>query len=336
MLIFISDLHLTDGTFDYMKDGPDNHIAHDVSHEAFKLFWDQVYRIYQANESEHNIEEIKLVLSDLLGRLMFHVQAENNKELICFCMDIDNVRPSSDRFTWIVTNINRLSDTSLETLKRVLLTGIGELRDETDEIFDFLYERVKGKFKFIHKVLLGIISIFTNKEKFLKKWITKKLSKIEHSIKKKDPKELKDVFEGIQRLMSKLRPKKKKKKEPQDQDFHYYKRAEEESEKGYNFVIFGHSHRYKLIPLALHGERKVFYFNSGTWRRTVQKNLFPLETKEPVFQKWTRMTYVTFFDYEKQENKGHVFDVWHGNLQREEEREQIIVNRSARSCLHYS
>jgi len=475
MIIFISDLHLTDGSFDYKKDDPENHIPHDVSHEAFKLFWDQVHRIYTANKDDCNIKEIKLVLlgdifemrsttkwvefdhnedenpkkiiyrpwkedianpsevckeileeilshnektlrylspkkfdeikednglrelmktlgkdkikveyvsgnhdrlinfydedvlikkyiegelgwsipkviedqgfkfedkefsvladhghkidfidyhandykaapigallSDLLGRLMYHIQNENNKELICFCMDIDNVRPSSDRFKWVVSNINSLSGDSLETLRKVLLTGIQELREDTDEIFDFLYERIRGKFKFLHKLLLGVIGIFTDK----KKWIIKILDKIEQRLGKK--KDLKTVFDYVQRLMSKLMPKKKEKKEEQDQDFHYYKRAEEESKKGYSYVIFGHSHRYKLIPLTVHKGKKVFYFNSGTWKKTVQKNLFPLKTKESVFQKWTRMTYITFFDWKKQENKDHIFDVWHGNLQ---------------------
>jgi len=483
MLIFISDLHLTDGSFDYKKDDPDKHIPHDVSHEAFKLFWDQVHRIYTANKDDCNIKEIKLVLlgdifemrsttkwvkfdhnedenpkmikyrpwkediaspskvckeileeilshnekalrylspkkfdeieednglkeliktlgkdkikveyvsgnhdrlinfydgdvlikeyiegelgwsipkvtedqgfkfedkelsiladhghkidfidyhasdykaapigallSDLLGRLMYHIQNENNKELICFCMDIDNVRPSSDRFKWVVSNINSLSGDSLETLRKVLLTGIQELREDADEIFDFLYERVKGKFKFLHKLLLGIVGIFTDKKKFLKKWIIKILDKIEQSLRKE--KDLKTVFDYVQRLMSKLMPKKKEKKEQQDQDFHYYKRAEEESKKGYSYVVFGHSHRYKLIPLTVHKRKMVFYFNSGTWKKTVQKNLFPLETKEPVFQKWTRMTYITFFNWKKQENRDHIFDVWHGNLQTEEE-----------------
>ena len=480
MIIFISDLHLTDGTYDYMKDDPNNHVPHDISHEAFKLFWDQVYRIYKANKGESKINEIKLVLlgdiveirsttkwvasdyekdgktrklnyrpwkedksgpskickeilegilkynekifrylspkkfdevekdnglrllveelgkdkikieyvsgnhdrlinfydedslvkkyiekelgwtipevdkdrgfkfedkdigiladhghkddfidyykdykkapigallSDLLGRLMYHVQEKENKELIRFCMNIDNVRPSSDRLIWVATNINKLSEDNLEVFREVLLTYISELNQDSDVIFDFLYERLKGKIKFFHKVILGIVGIFTDKKKFLKRWITKILAKIERRLKETERKDLKTIFDGIQRLISKLMPKKKKKKEDQDQDFHYYKRDEKEREEGYNYVVYGHSHRFKLIPLTTQKERKVFYFNTGTWKRTVQKNLLPLKTKEPDFQKWSRMTYVNFFSRKRKENKDHIFDVWHGNLQ---------------------
>lgn len=479
MIIFISDLHLTDGTFDYMKDNPDKHIPHDISSEAFKLFWDQVYRIYKASKSENKIKEIKLILlgdilemrsttkwvasdyeedgtrklkyrpwledknspskvckeildgiqkhnevtfkylspkkfdqvdknnglhllieelgknnikveyvsgnhdrlinfyeknslvkeyvekkfgwiipevsedhgykfedkelgiladhghkvdfldyyhndynkppigallSDLSGRLMYHVQNEKNEKLIRFCMDIDNVRPSSERFNWVVSNINKLEINDLEVLKEVLLKGISELKQDADEIFIFLYERIKVRFKFFHKIILWIISIFINKKRFLKKFIIKKLNKIEKRLNKTEAKDLKTIFDEVQKLISKWM-RKTKKKGQKDQDFHYYVRAEEECKKGFNYIVYGHSHRYKLIPLTTQKNKKIFYFNTGTWKRTVQKNLLSPKAKEPDFQKWTRMTYVSFFNWKSHENKSHIFDVWHGNLQ---------------------
>ena len=57
MVIFISDLHLTDGTFDFGS------MVHDTSAEAFKMFWDDILRIVEANASEgFNIKKIQVVL----------------------------------------------------------------------------------------------------------------------------------------------------------------------------------------------------------------------------------------------------------------------------------
>ena len=67
MIIFISDLHLTDGTFDYTDEAnPDNNIAHDVSSEAFELFWNQIYRIATANEEIGLNRIILVLLGDIL------------------------------------------------------------------------------------------------------------------------------------------------------------------------------------------------------------------------------------------------------------------------------
>ena len=485
MIIFISDLHLTDGTFDY-KEGSQstpNDIRHDISEEAFKLFWDDIYRIVKANEKEIKIKEIKLVLlgdipemrsktkwiesdyepdetrklkyrpwkenkdgpskvckeilkgildhnekafrylsskkidkveennglrrlveefdikinvvyvsgnhdrlinfykddslvkilnekldwtvpsayvgvpqgfkfedrelgiladhghkidpvdfhndylsppigsllSDFLGRLMYHVQKEKNKELICFCMDIDNVRPSADRFTWVRSNLHKLSKESLNKLKEILVTCVGELKEDLDDIFESLYpqfEKAAKGMKFYLKIVLEIVSLFTKKKKILKKFIKRMLDKIESRLKKEEGDSLKSLLDALKNVM----PEKKMEK-GQDIDAPYYDRAHEEISKngGYTYIVFGHTHRYKLIPFGLNKEsqkgNKVFYFNSGTWKRTVQKNLLPRKQKQPEFQKWARMTYVIFFNWKENEIKDHIFDVWHGNLQ---------------------
>ena len=62
MIVFISDLHLSDGTFDY-HDNCDhrNDIVHDISEEAFALFWDSIHRIVTSRR-ESRIREITVVI----------------------------------------------------------------------------------------------------------------------------------------------------------------------------------------------------------------------------------------------------------------------------------
>ena len=136
---------------------------------------------------------------------------------------------------------------------------------------------------------------------------------------------LEKIFKDIQNnKFLKLIPKltKKKKNKISGPDSRYYKNAHHEMKNKldtpYKYIVYGHSHRYKLIPLITFRNRKskdTFYFNSGTWKKTTERNLFPEKSSD--FQKWTRMTYVTFFS--KRENSDHIFDIWHGNLQTEKD-----------------
>jgi len=489
MIIFISDFHLTDGTFDYKDpDEPGNNISHDVSHEAFKLFWNNIYRIVSANEKD-SIKEITLVLlgdileirstskwvdpvcnpsstrpwkennpdqidvckkiiddiwknnkeslkylcpnefhqidkknglrnlidhevkikviyivgnhdrllavhddlkeyvkdkfgwefsqaidedgeghkfkdddigiqalhghdgeekdfvdfyknyeepplgaflSDLTGRLMYHVQKENIKELITFFMDIDNIRPSSDRFAWILSNLPKNGD-PLKKLRTILKTSLGELENESDMIFEFLYSRVEEKINAIPlwgDILISLfVCPFRGKKSCMKKTIMKLLRKtIEKLNKTEEEYPLVKILNDIQnhRLLKILTKLSRKKNSNKDKaggpDSRYYKNANhamhaEGIKTPYKYILYGHSHRYQLFPLVtLKGDKIIkntFYFNSGTWKKTVERNLFPGTNGD--FQKWDRMTYVTFF--KKNENRDHVFDIWHGNLQ---------------------
>ena len=491
MYIIISDLHLTDGTFDYVDpQNPQNNISHDISHEAFKLFWDEVYRIVDANPN--NIKEITLVLlgdifemrsttrwiksdyrqdgtrklnhrpwnetanrpsstcgeilqeilkhnaaafqylnlktidqldqnsslyrlavdknitinieyipgnhdrvinfhqddglrlhiadtlgwslppaadnkprrfnfsisdsrtgilarhghvydaidyyrddltpalgaalADLYGRVMYHVQETGDKSLIQFCMDIDNVRPAADRLTWVMSNLPE-DPTALANLRSVLLTIIHELEADSDELFDFLTPRLTEfthKLNFYLKAIVRIIGLFTDKEKFIIKWLKKKILKTMDKVEKRlqqteDEEPLKEILDDTIGSIKMLGDPKKKNMQ-QDQDYHYYEEANKEIQESgstskLKYIIYGHTHRYKLIPLITlkNGIYKdTMYFNSGTWKNTVQKDLFQLENVS--FQKWARMTFIVFFDADAQENKDHVFDVWHGNL----------------------
>ena len=71
-----------------------------------------------------NYEEppIGALLSDVFGRLMYHTQNSGYKRLITFCMELDNVRPSSDKLAWILSNLpnNDESPDELVALRNIL------------------------------------------------------------------------------------------------------------------------------------------------------------------------------------------------------------------------
>ena len=57
MIVFISDLHLTDGTFDH--DG----MVHDTSAGAYEMFWNDILSIVDANKGDGaNVQKIQVVL----------------------------------------------------------------------------------------------------------------------------------------------------------------------------------------------------------------------------------------------------------------------------------
>lgn len=273
---------------------------------------------------------IGALLSDVFGRVMHHVKKSGNKELIKFCMNIDNVRPSSDRFVWILSNLPD-DESSLNQLRSVLITIITELKDDSKEILDFLSPRITpymARLKWYLKAFLGVAGIFTEKKKLfvklMKKMVLKLVDDIEEKLHKPESEEpLHEILAEVGNKVSFLGDDKDKQKEKtgRDQDFHYFEAALEEIttseiDSPLKYVIYGHTHRYKLIPLITmketDKEKKTFYFNSGTWKRTVQKNKFPRNNAE--FQNWERMTYINFFNAEAHEVKDHIFDLWHGNL----------------------
>ena len=40
------------------------------------------------------------------------------------------------------------------------------------------------------------------------------------------------------------------------------------------YVLYGHSHSFETVPLLKVGDKRTFYFNTGTWKKTVMKNLY--------------------------------------------------------------
>jgi len=274
-----------------------------------------------------NYEEppIGALLSDVFGRLMYHTQNSEFKKLITFSMELDNVRPSSDKFAWILSNLPDKDEDpdELAALRKILKQCLKELLDESDLIFDFLYSRLReemDKIPWWGDILISLACLFQSKKKCLKKTLMKLLrNMIENLRKDEEEYPLIKIFEDIQNnIFVKLIPKllKKKKNRFSGPDSRYYKNAHHEMKNKvdtpYKYIVYGHSHRYKLIPLiTFRGLKDTFYFNSGTWRKTVEKNIFPEKSGD--FQKWNRMTYITFFS--ESENSDHIFDIWHGNLQ---------------------
>jgi len=80
------------------------------------------------------------------------------------------------------------------------------------------------------------------------------------------------------------------------------------------FVVHGHTHRQKVVPLDVsmkHGRQfDQFYVNTGTWRCVhEQARLRPAENQ---FVGYSVMTYSAFFQAD--ERKGRRFETWSGSL----------------------
>ena len=88
----------------------------------------------------------------------------------------------------------------------------------------------------------------------------------------------------------------------------YVKRNEAE------FVLFGHTHSYKIQPLDQvlidKGILQKTYFNTGTWRKVYVKTAYDLESLE--FFSWHVMTFIAF--YLNNEREDRRFEVWNGVL----------------------
>lgn len=84
---------------------------------------------------------------------------------------------------------------------------------------------------------------------------------------------------------------------------------EEALNDGIDFVAYGHTHHARQIPLDVRGGRRLVYFNTGTWRRTVR----PAEHdpgKGREFIAWQVMSYLVF--YRPEENRGYRYEMWEG------------------------
>lgn len=81
-----------------------------------------------------------------------------------------------------------------------------------------------------------------------------------------------------------------------------------------HFVIYGHTHGYKVQPLDLiptsSGNIEKLYLNTGTWRKTHVRTRYDLDNYE--FIGWHVMTFIAFYlDSERSNRK---FEVWNGVL----------------------
>jgi len=76
-----------------------------------------------------------------------------------------------------------------------------------------------------------------------------------------------------------------------------------------DLVVYGHTHIPRQVPLDVRGRRRLVYFNSGTWRKTVR----PAEHGEKGdrdFIPWEVMSYLVL--YREGENRGYRFEMWDG------------------------
>ena len=80
------------------------------------------------------------------------------------------------------------------------------------------------------------------------------------------------------------------------------------------FVLYGHTHRYRIQPLDLvpmTGETmEKTYFNTGTWRKIHVRTAYDVESQE--FLSWHVITFIAFYlDDERGDRR---FEVWNGAL----------------------
>ncbi len=272
------------------------------------------------------------LLPEIVGRLMTHarrldsVGPDEKKDIVKVIQNFDLVRPTCSQFDWLIKKIKSLESAGADAriaavnrgLQEVLISTFEDLLGNSEMILDFLYPRVEDKANkliavgvaaYLLRNPLVLYYLFFKKETAIKKLLVKILKTIIARLRKEPDKllvYLRDTVNGINRIM----PAKREKGSMEEK----YALSLLDRANG-SFVLFGHTHDYQICPMGV--SREGFYFNTGTWKKTVVKNF--TTTGESEFQRWARITYVIFFG--KGENKDHVFDLWHGNLQFEEDRD---------------
>lgn len=247
------------------------------------------------------------IASDALGRLMYHLQKfsaaappdfprHRIRELVLIGMGFDNVRPSSDAYRWLLSRIPADPETR-KMFRQILLLTIQEFQEDIDPILDFVFSRTLRVLRRSHLAR----AIMRRRLRRLAERLAcdeadLPLRKIMLGIAK-----FLDRMSGIGGLFSRNKVN------------HFFASALEEVRKTpARYVLYGHSHRYETLPLAKVGEKRAFYLNTGTWKKTHSRNYFD-RSPHFDFQSWTRMTYIIFYDAARLENKKHVFELWHGD-----------------------
>jgi UDP-2,3-diacylglucosamine pyrophosphatase LpxH len=72
-----------------------------------------------------------------------------------------------------------------------------------------------------------------------------------------------------------------------------------------DFVVYGHTHRQKVLPLTRVNGNPKTYFNTGTWTKVLMRDAF---CDEVDFQSWQVMTFVSIFNQEWHNR----YEVWNG------------------------
>lgn len=244
---------------------------------------------------------------DALGRLMYHLQKlgaarppslprRKIRELVGIGMGVDNVRPSSDSYRWLLSRIPEDPETRL-AFRRILLVAVGEFLEDLDPILDFVFSRTLRSLKrsrlarkFVRRTLRGLAD---------------RLARSESA----DP--LGRIMDDVSRFLNRLSRWGRLLSGPRVNHFHANARDEVRRSPA-KYVLYGHTHSFETVPLLKVGSKRTFYFNTGTWKKTLMKNLYDKPPRLD-FQNWSRMTYILFFDVARRENKKHVFELWHGD-----------------------
>ncbi len=75
-----------------------------------------------------------------------------------------------------------------------------------------------------------------------------------------------------------------------------------------DLVVYGHTHNALQEPLDVRGKRRLVYFNSGTWRKTVRPAEHGRRGRD--FIPWEVMSYLLL--YGPEENRGYRYEMWTG------------------------
>lgn len=82
-----------------------------------------------------------------------------------------------------------------------------------------------------------------------------------------------------------------------------------------NYVAFGHTHRYRLLPLdrrtvSGRDNEEIIYFNTGTWRKRFERAV--INPHEHEFVGHHVLTHISF--YSEADGTDRNYEVWHGAL----------------------
>jgi UDP-2,3-diacylglucosamine pyrophosphatase LpxH len=248
---------------------------------AYKVFarHGDVYDPFNFNGNRDSSSLGDAIVLDLINKFPMAVENEigvaSEPKLISQLKEIDNVRPLIDIPLWIQGVCRRAR--SVETGEKVKDVW-NDLVDDFLKI-DFVKKHDKPwRIDIVDALQLGLR-------------ISKYLS-----------------FKDVANLP--LRKFQKTEGDYKDKAFYeeYLRRNEAE------FVIFGHTHRYKIQPLdqvpLARGILQKTYFNTGTWRKVHVRTAYDVENQE--FFGWHVMTFIVF--YLDNERGDRTFEIWNGAL----------------------
>jgi hypothetical protein len=249
------------------------------------------------------------VTADSLARLMFHLRAEGDaagrglspsrrQRLVRIGMGLDDVRPSAHSFLWLISNLPGDPQT-LRALRRALRTSVAEFLEDLEPVLDFIFSRTLTWLRRSRPV------------RTLAGWLLRRALRRLDRDETDDP--LVAILGDMRRRMARLSRLTRLLSRKKDSHFHLNARREVQTSTA-QFVLYGHSHRFETLPLMTVDGRKTLYFNTGTWKKTILKNLYDPSPRSG-FQQLSRMDYIIFYDPREQGCKQHVFELWHGNLQ---------------------